>query len=102
DAREVNELSFFPILGDRNDCLSYAINNNITEIYSTLSPESNAYVYEMAQTAETNMIRFKFVPDFQLFVNRNIHIDFVEDIPILSLRSEPLEDMTARIQKRFF
>ena len=42
------------------------------------------------------------MPDFHLFVNRNIHIDFIQDIPILSLRSEPLEDITARIQKRLF
>jgi putative colanic acid biosysnthesis UDP-glucose lipid carrier transferase len=102
DQQMVHETSFFPILGNRKDCISYAIENGITEIYSTLSPERHPYVYELAQSAETNMIRFKFVPDFHLFVNRNIHIDFVEDIPILSLRSEPLEDIAARIQKRFF
>jgi putative colanic acid biosynthesis UDP-glucose lipid carrier transferase len=102
DQQEVHEISFFPILGNRKDCVPYAIENGITEIYSTLSPERHPYVYELAQTAETNMIRFKFVPDFHLFVNRNIHIDFIQDIPILSLRSEPLEDITARIQKRLF
>lgn len=102
DQQLVHETSFFPILGNRKDCISYSIENGITEIYSTLSPERHPYVYELAQSAETNMIRFKFVPDFHLFVNRNIHIDFVEDIPILSLRSEPLEDIAARIQKRFF
>jgi len=102
DTNEVNELSIFPILGNRKDCISYAIDNDIDEIYSTISPESNSYVYDLAQAAETNMIRFKFVPDFQLFVNRNIHIDFVEDIPILSLRSEPLDDITSRIKKRLF
>jgi putative colanic acid biosysnthesis UDP-glucose lipid carrier transferase len=102
DQQMIQETSFFPILGNRKDCIAYSIENGITEIYSTLSPERHPYVYELAQSAETNMIRFKFVPDFHLFVNRNIHIDFIEDIPILSLRSEPLEDIAARIQKRFF
>ncbi len=102
DTQEVNELSVFPILGNRRDCISYAIDNEIDEIYSTISPETNTYVYDLAQAAESNMIRFKFVPDFHLFVNRNIHIDFVDDIPILSLRSEPLDDITARIKKRVF
>ena len=102
DQQEVHEISVFPIIGNRKDCVPYAIKNGITEIYSTLSPEKHAYVYELAQTAETNMIRFKFVPDFHLFVNRNIHIDFIQDIPILSLRAEPLEDITSRIQKRLF
>jgi len=102
DPVEVKELSFFPILGSRKECLSYAIDNKITEIYSTLSPKLNDYVYELAQIAESNMIRFKLVPDFQLFEKRNISIGFVDDIPILSLRSEPLEDVTARIKKRLF
>ncbi len=102
DPQEVHELSNYPILGNRKECVAYAIEHEVDEIYSTVSPESNKYVYDMAQVAETNMIRFKFVPDFQLFVNRNTHIDFINDIPILSLRSEPLDDITARIKKRVF
>jgi putative colanic acid biosynthesis UDP-glucose lipid carrier transferase len=102
NSKEVEELSIFPILGGRDECLPYAIDHKITEIYSVLSPEKHSDVYDLAQTAEANMIRFKFVPDFRLFVNRNIHVDFVEDIPILSLRSEPLEDFAARIKKRLF
>lgn len=102
DYEDVQELSVFPILGNRLECVPYAIHNDVTEIYSTISPEDHRYVYELAQTAETNMIRFKFVPDFRMFVNRNIHIDFVQDIPVLSLRSEPLEDIAARIKKRLF
>lgn len=102
DDHHVNELSVLPILGSRKECIAYAIENGVDEIYSTISPESNKYVYDLAQAAETNMIRFKFVPDFHLFVNRNIYIDFVEDIPILSLRAEPLDDISARIKKRMF
>jgi len=100
DQSQIHELSSFPILGARNDCVSYAIEKGISEIYSTLSPENNGYVYDLAQTAETNMIRFKFVPDFHLFVNRNIFIDYADDIPILSLRVEPLEEIANRIKKR--
>jgi putative colanic acid biosynthesis UDP-glucose lipid carrier transferase len=92
----------FPILGNRDECVSYAIANNVKEIYSTISPEKHSYVYGLAQTAEKNMIRFKFVPDFRMFVNRNIHVDIVESIPILSFRSEPLEDIVASTKKRVF
>jgi len=51
---------------------------------------------------KTNIITFKLGPGFHLFLNRMICIDFVEDIPILSLRSEPLDDISARIKKRMF
>ena len=102
NAGAVNELSGFPILGNCNECMAYAIDKGISEIYSTLSPENNSYVYDLAYTAEKNMIRFRFVPDFHLFVNRNIYIDYADDIPILSLRVEPLEDIANRIKKRLF
>ena len=44
--REVNELTIFPILGGRNECLPYAIEHKITEIYSTFSPEKYSDIYE--------------------------------------------------------
>lgn len=102
DYQNVRELSTYPILGNLNECVHYAIDHNITEIYSTISPEKEACVYEFAQVAEKNLIRFKFVPDFRVFVNRNIHLDYVNDIPILSLRSEPLEDIACQVKKRIF
>jgi putative colanic acid biosysnthesis UDP-glucose lipid carrier transferase len=102
DYKNVKELSAYPILGNVQDTLKYAIDNNISEIYSTLSAKDFPFLYEMAEVAENNFIRFKFVPDFHLYADRNIHIDYIEDIPILSLRSEPLEDIANRIKKRTF
>ncbi|HUR11420.1 MAG TPA: undecaprenyl-phosphate glucose phosphotransferase [Flavitalea sp.] len=102
DYENVHELSRYPILGNLNECVHYSIDHDITEIYSTISPEKEACVYEYAQVAEKNLIRFKFVPDFKVFVNRNIHLDYVNDIPILSLRSEPLEDIACQVKKRLF
>src|SRR5450432_2890553 len=98
----VDELSLLPIIGNVNECIPYAINHQITEIYSTISPETNTSIYEMAQAAERSLIRFKFVPDFKLYVNRNIHLEYLDELPILSLRPEPLEDVGNGIKKRFF
>jgi putative colanic acid biosynthesis UDP-glucose lipid carrier transferase len=91
-----------PILGRINESVIYAIDNNVSEIYSTVSPERNVHIYELAQHAETNFIRFKFVPDFRMFINRKVHIDFARNIPILSLRTEPLENVDSQIKKRCF
>jgi len=98
----VDEIHTVPILGRINDSVHYAIENNIAEIYSTVSPETNLHIYELAQQAETNFIRFKFVPDFRMFINRKVHIDFARNIPILSLRTEPLENVDSQIKKRCF
>lgn len=102
DAPTVTDLDELPIIGNINNSVSYAVNNNISEIYSTVSPEKNSNIYELAQEAELNFIRFKFVPDFKMFINRKVHIDFARNIPILSLRTEPLEHMDSQIKKRSF
>ena len=71
-------------------------------MYSTVSPERNVNIYELAHKAEMNFIRFKFVPDFRMFIDRTVHIDFARNIPILSLRTEPLENLDSQIKKRWF
>jgi putative colanic acid biosynthesis UDP-glucose lipid carrier transferase len=67
-----------------------------------LPAKDHPYLYEMAEQAENNFIRFKFATDFHTMVNRKIHVDFSDHIPIISLRREPLDDIANRIKKRLF
>ena len=103
DYKEKTQLEeVMPFLGDVDQCFDYAKQNEISEIYCTLSPEKDPQIYKLAENAERNFIRFKFVPDLRLFVNREIKLDYIQDIPVLSLRSEPLESSAGRIKKRVF
>ena len=102
DEQEISELTSLPIIGNIDECVEYASKNNIHEIYSTISPESNKNIYAMATLAEKSLIRFKFVPDFKLFVNRETYVEYQDNFPILSLRPEPLEDLTNSLKKRTF
>lgn len=99
---KVQELSYYPVIGNLRDCVPYAKTNGIREIYSTLSPEQFPYLYTLAYEAEQHFIHFRFVPDFRMFVNRQIHVDYFNNIPIISLRAEPLDDIANRIRKRLF
>lgn len=92
----------FPFLGQIKDCLDFAIHNNVSEIYCTLSPEKSVELYQIAEEAEKHFIRFKFVPDLRNFIDRKVHVDFIEHMPVLSLRSEPMQYATAQIKKRIF
>lgn len=102
DEELMDETADLPIIGGLNDSVQFAIDNNVVEIYSTVSPEKNSFIYELAQLAESHFIRFKFVPDFRMFINRKVHIDFARNIPVLSLRTEPLENLDSQIKKRSF
>ncbi|HSF45410.1 MAG TPA: exopolysaccharide biosynthesis polyprenyl glycosylphosphotransferase, partial [Chitinophagaceae bacterium] len=69
-------------------------------IYCTLSPETTPGLYDLAYKAEERFIHFKFVPDYSHFARKSILVDYVEDLPLLSLRKQPLEDVSNRILKR--
>jgi putative colanic acid biosynthesis UDP-glucose lipid carrier transferase len=100
--KEVNFFKEIPFLGAINEAIDYAKNNNVSEIYSTISPEIEPIIYKIAEEAEKNFIRFKFVPDFGIFINRRMHVDLEKDILFLSIRRNPLEDHQERLKKRIF
>jgi putative colanic acid biosynthesis UDP-glucose lipid carrier transferase len=91
-----------PLLGAIKDCVNYARENKITEIYSTLSPKLYPSLSSLADSAEKSFIRFKFLPDLSEFTDNKCQIDFIDDTPIISLRNEPLADISGQIKKKIF
>ena len=99
---KVNELSHYPILNTLVNAIQTSKELSITEIYSTILPEQDKRVYELMHLADQACIRFRLVPDLALLVNQPMHINYVSGLPVLSPRTEPLEDLANRIKKRFF
>ncbi len=100
DESNVKELSRHPILSDIKHTIKTAIDLDVQEIFSTITPEQNNYIYTLMNQAETECIRFKVVPDLSIFINKPVKINYIRDLPVLSLRSEPLDDVGNRIKKR--
>lgn len=102
DYENVNEISNYPILSNIEQSLEICRKHGVTEIYSTIAPEHNPFIYKLIQVADQNCIRFKIIPDFQFFINKKIHINYLHEIPVIMLRKEPLEDLGNRIKKKVF
>jgi putative colanic acid biosysnthesis UDP-glucose lipid carrier transferase len=103
DQENVMEVTNYPILANINGALGECQRNGVTEIYSTIAPEQNASVYELIRGAERSCIRFRLVPDLGVFMlKKQVYIDYLEDMPIISLRREPLEDLGNQIRRRIF
>ena len=102
EPENIHELSPYPILGNVGNTLELCKQHGVTEIYSTIAPEQNPDIYQLINDAEHNFIRCKIIPDFNSFMIRYGSVDFLNDIPLLSVREEPLEDMGNRIKKRIF
>jgi len=100
DNKNIHELSNYPVLSDISETLEVAKELGAQEIFSTITPEQNKDIYSLMYQAEKECIRFKIVPNLSVFITREVHIDYFGDLPILSLRSEPLDDVGNRIKKR--
>ncbi len=100
DDKNVTELSHYPVITDISKALQVAKEFDVTEIYSTITPEQNKDIYDLMYQSEKECIRFKIVPNLSMFITRDVHIEYFGDLPILSLRTDPLEDVGNRIKKR--
>ena len=102
DEQNVNELSNYPILSNIDLTVNTAMQYDVDEIYSTITPDQNPKLYQLIHQADHECIRFRIVPNFSVFIQGPIHVSYINDMPILTLRSEPLDDLTNRFWKRFF
>ncbi len=100
DEKNIKELTRHPILSDIKNTIETAIELDAQEIFSTITPEQNKDIYTLMNKAETECIRFKVVPDLSVFVNKPVIINYIRDLPVLSMRSEPLDDVGNRMKKR--
>jgi putative colanic acid biosynthesis UDP-glucose lipid carrier transferase len=100
DEENIQELSHYPVLANIDNTLQVAKELDVQEIFSTITPEQNNYIYELMYQSEKECIRFRIVPNLSVFITREVHIEYYGELPILSLRKEPLDDVGNRIKKR--
>jgi len=100
EEENVKELTHYPVLTSIGNTLQIAKDLEIQEIFSTITPEQNKEIYNLMFQSEKECIRFKIVPNLSVFITREVHIEYFGELPILSLRSEPLDDVGNRIKKR--
>lgn len=89
-------------LGMTHEVEEYALKNDIDEIYCTLPNSNGEKIMRIFNFAERNMIRFYIVPEFSRYVKKRLTLEDVESLPVMAVRSEPLQFVHNRILKRAF
>jgi Undecaprenyl-phosphate glucose phosphotransferase len=89
-------------IGKTDDLESYVQAHKIDEIYCALPFSEHDKIQNLIRFADNNLIRLKLVPDFQGLIKRRVEIDFYDNTPVMTLRSEPLENFGTRLIKRIF
>jgi putative colanic acid biosynthesis UDP-glucose lipid carrier transferase len=91
------------VLGQFHQCVEYALNNGIDHIFSSIMPYDDSRIHDVVLDADRNGIRVKFIPDFNLLFRRKVSLDLLDNhIPVVGLRTEPLETVFSRVKKRIF
>nr|WP_321221272.1 exopolysaccharide biosynthesis polyprenyl glycosylphosphotransferase [uncultured Psychroserpens sp.] len=80
----------------------YIINDNIDEVYCSISELTNLQISDIADFADNNLKILKFLPDNKEIYSKKLKYEYYDYIPILSLRDIPLEDSFNMVIKRMF
>lgn len=89
-------------LGTTDKVEEFAIAKDIDEIYCTLPGTNDEKILRMLNFAEKQMIRFYIVPEFYRNVKKSMVMEFLESVPLLTIRREPLQAFYNRALKRSF
>ncbi|TNJ47041.1 undecaprenyl-phosphate glucose phosphotransferase [Tamlana fucoidanivorans] len=83
-------------------CFKYIIDNDIDEIYFSVAALSNKQINKLIEFADNNLRELKFIPDNKDIYSKKLKYEYYDYIPILSMRSIPLQDPVNKFIKRLF
>lgn len=89
-------------LGSVSESFEYILSYNIDEVYCSLKELSNNTVKEFIEFCDTNYKTLKFIPDNKGLFAKNLHLNYYDITPVVSLRQIPLEDPLKSGFKRLF
>ncbi|MFT4154035.1 undecaprenyl-phosphate glucose phosphotransferase [Parafilimonas sp.] len=104
DRNDVKQSNIKSPLYPIQDCVNYAVKNNVKEIYSTVLPSDHPELADLVKKAEANMVRLRFVAgDATGNTAYNlVEVDKMNQMSIMALRNEPLDIFFNRVKKRAF
>ncbi|OXG08344.1 undecaprenyl-phosphate galactose phosphotransferase/putative colanic acid biosynthesis UDP-glucose lipid carrier transferase [Flavobacterium araucananum] len=92
-----------PVLGKCDAIQEFILKEKVDEMYVALHIDNIEIINQLVKICEQNMVRIKFIPDFQLYTKSSkVEITFYDNTPVLMFRREPLEFAINRLVKKVF
>jgi putative colanic acid biosynthesis UDP-glucose lipid carrier transferase len=91
-----------PRLGGIAEIESYLKKQPVDIVFCNLTSRHNKEILELMNYCENHLIRFYSVPNVRNYVHHVMQVEMVGNMPVLSLREEPLNQPYNRIIKRIF
>lgn len=92
------------IWDNRKEVISYLEQNagKIAQLYCSLPSIRSAEIVPIINYCENHLVRFFSVPNVRNYLKRRMYFELLGNVPVLSIRREPLELRENRILKRIF
>lgn len=74
----------------------------VDQLYCSLPSARGAEIVPIINYCENHLVRFFSVPNVRNYLKRRMHFEMLGNVPVLSIRREPLELLENRIVKRTF
>ena len=74
----------------------------VDQLYCSLPSARSAEFVPIINYCENHLVRFFSVPNVRNYLKRRMHFEMLGNVPVLSIRREPLELLENRIVKRTF
>jgi putative colanic acid biosynthesis UDP-glucose lipid carrier transferase len=101
-----NLVHVFDLKGNKKSELieskKYVIEHKIDEIYASINTLTNNEIDSLIHFADNNLKTIKFLPDSKNTFLRNLAVEYYDYIPIISLRTIPLDKEVNKRLKRVF
>jgi len=89
-------------LGNIDESFQYALDNNILEIYCSISEVNQEDIKRILDFGDANFIVIKLIPDNQNVLSRNMYLEYYGFVPVLSIRKLPFDRPIVKYTKRLF
>lgn len=91
-------------LGQPKEVNEYLKRNagNVDQLYCSLPSARSSEIVPVINYCENHLVRFFSVPNVRNYLKRRMYFEMLGNVPVLSIRREPLELLENRIVKRAF
>ena len=91
-------------LGQPCEAVDYLTRNagKVDQLYCSLPSARSVEIVPIINYCENHLIRFFSVPNVRNYLKRRMYFEMLGNVPVLSIRREPLELLENRIMKRGF
>lgn len=90
------------IIGNISKVQEFVLNNKIDDIYCALKELDTDQLKDLVEFSDYYKKTIKFIPESNEIYSKNLHVDYYEFFPILSLKRTPLNEPLFKFIKRLF